>query len=156
ALTTSDADVVVVADGALTPAVVDLAPASARVVPLHPGAPTPDNLGSLPLGHVVGASTAEARHRLEAHFQPASPWVAAQPLPRPATAPEPGDDGGADDVTFVAVGSMESPFLVTVVESFLEVTDATPNAHLRICIDGEPTGTLRRPISQRGRHGSID
>ena len=153
ALSTVDADVVVVSDARLTPLVSDSTPASVPVVTLHPGMPVPEVLGALARADAVVTSLDTTGVALDDYFGASAPHVAIEPRRVPAPAATQGDDRASKALTFAVCGAADSPFIETVQNAFLEVTESLPSVQLYVCVDGEPRG--RRAISLGGRHGSI-
>ena len=153
ALSTVDADVVVVSDARLTPLISDAAPASVPVVTLHPGTPVPEVLGALARADAVVTSRDTTAVALDDYFGASAPHVAIEPRHVPTPAATPGDARASKALTFAVCGAADSPFIEIVENAFLEVTEALPSVQLSVCVDGEPRG--RRAISLSGRHGSI-
>ena len=152
ALSTMDADVVVVSDGRLTPLVSDATPATVPVITLHPGMPTPEVLGALARADAVVTYRDTTAVALDDYFGASAPQVAIEPRRVPAPTTTQGDRA-SKALTFAVCGANDSPFIEIVENAFLEVTESLPSAQLYVCVDGEPRG--RRAISQGGRHGSI-
>ena len=155
ALSTSDADVMMVSDARLVPVVSDAAPAAVVVVALHPGAPSPEVLGHLARADAVVTSREVTAHALEDFFAASAPWVVTEPLSVPTPTSPTSSAGPSDEVTVAVCGTADSEFVELVEEAFLAATETLPSAHLHVCIDDEPLRPLRRPISHSGRHGAI-
>ena len=155
ALSSVDADVVVVPDPRLTALVSDATPAAVPVVALHPGTPVAEILGHLACADAVVTSLAETAHALDDYFGESAPWVATEPVPLSEPQPSTARHDEPDEPTLVVCGAPESAFIELVEDAFLTATESVPAARLHVCIDGDPPWPLRRPVSRSGRHGGI-